>query len=104
MSGEYKMIVNRRTFVVKGGRTDDAKVLTQESLRAKPIGMTRPLRWYVIEFGPWDHLALETEFETLAEYERLTAEWLANLSPEFWKRWNEVMTIGGSNELWTLVE
>jgi hypothetical protein len=34
-------------------------------------------------------LALEAEFETLAECERLFAEWLANLSPEFWKKWNE---------------
>ena len=98
------MIINRRTFVAKPGRTDDAKVLAQEAVRAKPAGMTRPVRWYEIAFGPWDHLALETEFETLAECERLMDEWLANLSPEFWKKWQEVMATGGSNELWTLVE
>jgi hypothetical protein len=47
------------------------------------------VRCYVIEFGAWNLLALEAEFETLAECERLFAEWLANLSPEFWKKWNE---------------
>ena len=83
---------------------DGAKVLAQEAVREKPAGMTRPVRWYVITFGPWNHLALEAEFETLAECERLMAEWLANLSPEFWKKWQEVMDQGGSNEIWTILE
>ena len=98
------MIVNRRTRVVKPGRMDDARALIQEAVRAKPSGVTRSVRCYVIEFGAWNLLALEAEFETLAECERLFAEWLASLSPEFWKKWNELRDQGGSNELWTLVE
>ena len=80
------MLVNRRTFVVKPGRTEDARALLQEHFRAKPAWMTRPVRYYAIEFGAWNLLALEPEFETLAECERLFAEWLANPSPEFWKK------------------
>jgi len=98
------MIVNRRTFVVKPGRMVDARVLVQEAVRTTPAGMTRPLRWYAIEFGAWNLLALETEFATLAEYERLMAEWLASLSPEFWKKWHDALDQGGSNELWTLID
>ena len=98
------MIVNRRTWLIKPGRMRDARALIQEVVRAKPAGMTRTVRCYVSEFGAWNLLALEAEFETVAECERLVAEWLAPLSPEFWKKWNELRDPGGGNEMWTLIE
>jgi hypothetical protein len=98
------MLVNRRTLVIKFGRMDDTKALAQEYVRAKPAGMTRPVRCYVTELGAWNQFALEAEYESLAEYERLVAEWDANLPPEFWKKLNEVRTPGGGNEIWTLLE
>ena len=99
------MIVNRRTFVIKPGRMADAKALfIPGTLRAKPVGVTRPVRWHEIEFGAWNLWAMEAEFESLAEYERLTAEWLANHSPEFWTKYHEIKDHGGSKEIWTLIE
>ena len=98
------MIVNRRTVVIKPGRMDDVRALVPETVRAKPAGVTRPMRWYVIEFGAWNLFAMEAEFESLAEYERLTAEWLANHSPEFWTKYHEIKDHGGSKEIWTLIE
>ena len=83
---------------------DDVRALVPETVRAKPAGVTRPMRWYVIEFGAWNLFATEAEYESLAEYERLSAEWLANLSPEWWKKWREIVDQGGGNEIWTLVE
>ena len=99
------MYVNRSTFVFKPAcNPDDVRALIKDALRWKPAGMTRPVRLYAIQFGASNHFAVEAEFETLAECERLMAEWVAGFSPEFWKRWDEAIDQGGSNEVWTLIE
>jgi len=69
----------------------------------KPAGVG-PTRTYRIDFGAWDHVAWEVEWQSLADYERLGAEWTARITPDWWKRWRDVTENGGGNEMWTLVE
>jgi hypothetical protein len=60
-------------------------------------------RLYFSNIGPFDRLALEVEFENLAQYEEYWAEYFA--SPEgvaFNEKLNTLLESGGTNEIWTL--
>lgn len=96
------MLVNRRTFNVKNGRTDEAVTLLKEAI-AQFTTYTRTSRIYTPETGSFDVVAVEWEYENLEEYERRWAEWGA--TPEaatFLERWYAVTERGGANEIWHL--
>jgi hypothetical protein len=97
------MIVNRRTFVIKRGRMEDAKSLLKETGQWWPPGAGM-VRFYVTNVGAWNQLAFEVEFQSLADYERIWAEAGATVPAEWWHRWFEVLDAGGGNEIWTLLE
>jgi len=99
------MYVNRRTFVLKPQYgIDEVRELIRLTLPATRAVYAGPLRQYWSQFGPWNLYAIESEFETLADYERLVPEVFARFPPEYWEKFAEVTDQGGSNEVWTLVE
>jgi hypothetical protein len=97
------MIVNRRTHTIKRGRMEEAKALMKEAMQWWPAG-TGAVRWYAINFGPWNQLALEVEFQSLDDCERAWAAWGARTPPDWWKRVFDLLETGGGNEIWTLFE
>jgi hypothetical protein len=97
------MLVNRRTFITKRGRTEEAAKFLKEAMQL--IDLPRPPRVYVCELGPFDTIAVEVEEgESLADYERRGGEWSARTTPEFWEKWFNLTENGGANEIWRLVD
>ena len=100
------MIVDRRTFIYKRGRRNDAVAVLKEMLQlatSKFKGLTG--RIYTPSIGPFDTLAMEGEYESLAEYERIQAEFFA--LPEvalLMEKWLEATETGGTHEIWDLEE
>ena len=97
------MIVNRRTFLVKGGCWDEALALTGAEISR--VSFPHARRLYSSNIGPFDQLVFEAEFENLAEYEEFWAEYSA--SPEgaaFNEKFDTLLKSGGTNEIWTLEE
>lgn len=101
------MLVDRRVFMVKGGKMDEVlELLKAEQARVRQAynysGATRNYASYVGTFG---QLVLESEWNDLAEWEAFWSEWGA--SPEgiaFQEEWGPLLESGGRVELWTLVE
>jgi len=100
------MLVNRRTFAAKKGRMDDAVAVLKEAAELINRSLSdATCRICRSDIGPFDTLAIEVEYESLAEYHRLATEYFA--SPEMASlldKWNEVAETGGTNDIWTLVE
>jgi hypothetical protein len=96
------MLVNRRTFNLRSGAEAEMTALMKEGLKWKPAGV--PARYYFTEIGPFDVAAMEAEFESLADYERLVAEWVGKAPPDYWERWDKVVLEGGTNEIWRLAD
>jgi hypothetical protein len=97
------MLVDRRTWVVKRGRMEEALELFKAE--GKRIGSPPVWRLYAPNIGGFDLLALELEYESLEAYERSWAEYSA--SPEaaaFQEKLYELTEVGCANELWALVE
>lgn len=97
------MIVDRRVFYLKFADADRAIRMAVEELNR--MKWDRPSRLHRAKTGRFATLALEMEFESLAEYEKFWADWDA--SPEssaFQEKWNDVNETGGSHELWQIVE
>jgi hypothetical protein len=96
------VIVNRRTFHLKPDRIGDAVALAKkegEQFPAKHNG-----RSYLSSVARWHVLAWEAEFESLAEYERVMAEWFARPEAEAaLATYRECFTGGGTNEIWELL-
>ena len=92
------MIVSRRAFTVKKGRT--AEVLEWLSERLSPAHTRRIC---TSQFGTFDTLMVEEDFESLEELERTWAGWrtLPEWGP-FFEKWNELTDTGGTNEIWQL--
>ena len=97
------MIANRRTFIIKRGRLQEAAARFKAEVERVNIPNTQ--RIYTPEIAPFDVLVYEAEYENLEEYARLWAEWEA--SPEaaaFLGEWSALTETGGTNEIWTLVK
>ena len=97
------MIVNRRTFNVKPGQMDEIMALVRAE--TERIGMPPITRAYRPYIGPFDLLAVEWEFESLAQCDEFWTEWFA--APEadaFMSKFNELIAGGGTNEIWQLEE
>jgi hypothetical protein len=94
--------VNRRTFTTKRGKLVEAAELLAQ---AQSIASEQTIRITPAEFGSFDTVAVEFDFESLAAYE---AFWggLADRpgAAEVLTKWGELVEIGGSNELWEVYE
>jgi hypothetical protein len=101
------MIVNRRTFNVKHGRGQElvALVLGEIAADRERGGHTGPTRVYTSSIETFDQVALEWEYQDLAEYWKHWAEWFARpITAAFMQKWLELTKEGGTNEIWTLAE
>jgi hypothetical protein len=92
-------IINRRTFVAERGKFQAAIDLLR--------GATQSARYkYRIDsayYGAFDAIALEVEFESVAQMEEAWAEVNAQLEmAEFLNKWYAATQPGGSNEVWIL--
>ena len=101
------MIAIRYTVVVKSGRMQQVVALIKaerERIRSTGIGRAAA-RIYVPQFGPTNIVAWEDEYENLAEYEKLFAEWLASPgTAAMMEKWFELVESGGNTEVWALTE
>jgi hypothetical protein len=100
------MIVDRRIHEVKLGRGADARAVLKElyALWESKLGPIT-FRIYRPKVASYDMVVWESEFENLAECDRLLSEFFA--LPEFpplMARWNEARQAGGTREIWNLVE
>jgi len=94
------MIVNRRTFVAARGQLDAALAALRAELGSAP----HAARLYAPSIGAFDTIAVELEFESLAEYEQFIGPYFARLAEtRFFERWNQITAIGGENTIWELV-
>ena len=97
------MIVRRSIHRLKHGKEKEAVALVQEALGA----MTVTFRVYTSRIGaPFGTLAVEMEFESMADLEKADAEF--NASPEgtaFYEKWHQVTEPDtGHAEIWRLEE
>jgi hypothetical protein len=95
------MIVNRRVYMVKGDRVNDALALLKKVFAEAAPNYT--VRVYVHDFGPQGTIAYEAELENLADYERFMKLAGERITPERWRQWCDCLVPGGTNEAWRLV-
>jgi hypothetical protein len=97
------MIAVRWLQTIQRGHLGEATAAVSEMLEAFEGFAKRPKRVYTSRVGTGDTVAVEMEFESLAEYESVVAEFFA--SPEattFFETWNRVSEGPGSNSIWDL--
>ena len=100
------MIVDRRVFIAKKGRMEDAVAVAKKM--GELFTKTFPdatYRIYRPSVAAFDSLAWEGEWESLAQYEKGQREFFA--LPEvavLLERWDEVSETSGTHEIWELVE
>jgi hypothetical protein len=101
------MIVNRRTFNVKQGCEQELVALVLEEIVAtsEDGSYTGTTRVYRSSIGAFDQLAVEWEYENLAEYEKGWAAWWERpTTAAFMQKFLELTKEGGTNEIWELAE
>ncbi len=94
------MIVERATWKVKAGCTDQAIALLKSE-----FAQWEGYKWrlYTPKIGKFDMVAYEFEYENLAEYEKMWQDWYAKPeTAEFDKKWYELVEPGGETEIWNL--
>ena len=96
------MLINRRTFVTKHGRSQDATEFLKNG--ANHLDWVPPLRVSTSHFGSLRKVQLELEFESLADYEKFwTAFEEAPESQAVLEKWWECIEAGGTtNEIWKI--
>ena len=98
------VLVNRQTYNVKIGHADEVVAALKEATE-QFSSYKHALRIYTPETGSFDVVAVEWEYESLEEYDRLWTEWRA--TPEaaaFNEKWSDLIERGGTNEIWHLAE
>jgi len=61
------------------------------------------VRIYRPHYAPFDVVAVELEFDSIAEREAVWEEWRASEeAATFMKRWVEITESGGENQVWIL--
>jgi len=97
------MIVNRRTFRIKPEHYADAVALAKATAQVYPA--PHGVRIYSPLVGPFHTMVSEAGFESLAQYERLDAEfWATPEAAASLDKWRVYFSGGGTNEIWELVE
>jgi hypothetical protein len=94
------MIVGRWLQTIRRGHLEEATAAVNEMLEAFEGFAQRPTRVYTSSVGTGNTAATEIEFESLAEYESVLAEFSA--SPEaasFFEKWHKLTEGPGSNEI-----
>lgn len=97
------MIVNRRTFIVKKGCS--SKVV--QLLRTVTEGFSQPKVFRIYEWfiSPSDQVTWEAEFESLEEYSKFSAQWMASPKrDEILKQFDDLTVSGGQSEIWRLAD
>ena len=94
------MIVLRNVVKTKQGHLDEAIALFKTELER--IWPDVPVRFYRIETGKLDRFAVELEAESLADLELQMADWMAQVSSEWYESWKKVTRSGGKTEIWSL--
>jgi hypothetical protein len=96
------MIVNRRTFIVKKGGMQ--RVVELFMTVAERIEHELPFRIYTPQFGPFDVVVVEAEYEDVEAYYREQERMeMTDWNPvSFMEELDSLTEPGGSNELWTV--
>lgn len=98
------MIVQRFTVQIKPSKMDEALELAKEG-RRNVWPFFKSSKIYSSNIGPLSTIAFESEFEDLAEFDKLwkrlgvTDEW-----GTWYPKWMGVSTGQGANELWNVEE
>jgi hypothetical protein len=98
MERRRKMIVNRRSFIVKKGCSEKVVKLlgTVVDGKNKPV-----VRIYSGFISPSDQVVWEAEFENLEAYTKFSTEWTASKKrATILKKFEELTESGGSSEIW----
>ena len=98
------MIVNRRTYNIKFGAMEEALELVKPEFAAvRTRGYTHPYRIYVSNIGQFSQIALEWEFQTLAELDEFWTSWRPE-NPDFPEKWYGLQRAEIEIEVWDLVD
>ena len=97
------MLVNRQTFNVKRGHTAEV-VASLKAATEQFSSYKHAFRIYTPETGSFDVVAVEWEYESLEEYDRLWTEWRATRAAAFMEGWYDLTEGGGTSELWWRAE
>ncbi len=101
------MFIDRRVFKIKVGRMQEALALAKaEHVRIhqtySDLGTFRYLVGLVADF---DTLVFESEWKSLADWERYWQKWGADPeSMAFLQKIGATLESGGGNQLWSVVE
>lgn len=98
------MVVIRMSWHVDSPHMDEALKAMRASKPPKG-SVLRGGRLYRARTGHHNTLAVEWEFDSLADWETFSAQLFA--SPEnapFFRRWAELAPLGSTTEVWNLVE
>ena len=95
------MIVERYTVQVKDGKWDETLELLKDG--RKNIWPSIPCRIYSCNYGPFNTLVIDNEFEDMADLEKKWKKLGAKKKFGAWlAKWEKVTTEQGSHTLWTL--
>ena len=97
------MIVERRTFIAKPGRTDDMV----NHIRSLFDGHAYPetVRLYRSKVGMFNQVAVELEGESLAACDETFTQWASvAFTPEVRKQWMTLEESGARNEFWSIAK
>lgn len=101
------MFIDRRVFKIKVGRLPEALALANAE-RARTYQQYSDIgtfRYMVGLVGDFDTLVFESEWQSLADWERYWQAWGADPeSAAFLQKIGAMMESGGKNQLWTVVE
>jgi hypothetical protein len=98
------MVVQRATYNIKPGRMEDALALAKAEIDKGGME-SRAVRLYSPNVAPLDVLAVEWEWDSLAQREQEWAKWLAtDAAAAFAPKWADVIAGGGTEEIWNLAE
>jgi hypothetical protein len=97
------MIVERRAYVVKEGRIQDAVDVIKEAWEG--LDFPNAHRIYMPIIGPYNVVVQELEFKDLVESQEFWAAFSTRPKvSELSERWAELRAPGGGGEVWHLVE
>ena len=94
------MLVNRRTFVTKPGKSKEVVELLVKVFERNP--WPGPMRIYKANVGPFDHVVVDLETESLATYDQDHAQWFSNAIPEEAEAFQALIEPHGTNEVWAI--
>ena len=96
------MIVERYTVQVKHGKWDETLELLEEG--RKTIWPFFTCKIYACNYGPFNTLVVDNEFEDMADLEKKWEKLSAKKEFDAWyAKWEMVVTEQGSHTLWNVV-